>query len=43
MDIEYSAKMVTNGYLLTSDVSEKLEQLAVRNIQITLDGSESVS
>lgn len=42
MDIEYSAKMVTNGYLLTSDVSEKLEQLAVRNIQITLDGSESV-
>ena len=42
MDIEYSAKMVTNGYLLTHDVCEKLEQLAVRNIQITLDGPEPV-
>lgn len=42
MGIEYSAKMVTNGYLLTSEIAEKLDMLAIRNIQITLDGPEQV-
>lgn len=42
MNIEYSAKMVTNGYLLSMEIAEKLEKLAVRNIQITLDGPEAV-
>lgn len=42
MGIEYSAKMVTNGYLLSSEIAEKIESLAIRNIQITLDGPESV-
>lgn len=42
MNIEYSAKMVTNGYLLTHEVAEKTEPFAIRNIQITLDGPEPV-
>ncbi|MBO5613911.1 MAG: radical SAM protein [Prevotella sp.] len=42
MGIEYSAKIVTNGYLLTSDIADKIESLCIRNIQITLDGPEAV-
>ncbi|MGM9697769.1 MAG: radical SAM protein [Prevotella sp.] len=42
MGIEYSAKMVTNGFLLNHDVAEKIEKLAIRNIQITLDGPEHI-
>lgn len=42
MGIEYSAKMVTNGYLLTPDIADKIELLCIRNIQITLDGPEAV-
>ena len=42
MGIEYSAKMVSNGYLLTSEIAEKIEELKIRNIQITLDGPEDV-
>ena len=42
MDIEYSAKMVTNGFLLKPAVADKMADLAMRNIQITLDGPEAV-
>ena len=42
MGISYSAKMVTNGYLLTPEVADKIESLAIRNIQITLDGPEPI-
>lgn len=42
MGIEYSAKMVTNGYLLTPEIAEEMESLAIRNIQITLDGPEPI-
>ena len=42
MGVEYSAKMVTNGYLLTPDIADKIESLCIRNIQITLDGPEAV-
>lgn len=38
MDIEYSAKMVCNGYLLTEDIANEIERLKICNIQITLDG-----
>lgn len=37
--IEYSAAIVTNGYLLTAQVAQKLGELHVSSIQITLDGS----
>lgn len=42
MGIEYSAKMVTNGYLLNQEISDKISTLAIRNIQITLDGPEPI-
>jgi uncharacterized protein len=36
--IEYRASIVTNGYLLTPKVAQKLGELHISNIQITLDG-----
>lgn len=42
LGVEYSAKMVSNGYLLTKDKAEKMKELSMRNIQITFDGSEPV-
>lgn len=42
MGIEYSAKIVSNGYLLTPDKAEKLAAMKVRNIQITFDGPEDI-
>lgn len=42
MDIEYSAKMVCNGYLLTEDIANQIERLKIRNIQITLDGTADI-
>lgn len=37
--IEYSASMVTNGYLLTPENVKKLHKLKVSSIQVTLDGA----
>ena len=42
LGIEYSAKIVSNGYLLTKDKAEKMKGLSIRNIQITFDGSEQI-
>ena len=42
MGIEYSAKMVCNGYLLTEDIANEIERLKIRNIQITLDGTADI-
>lgn len=42
LGIDYSAKIVSNGYLLTKDKAEKMRSLSIRNIQITFDGSESI-
>lgn len=42
LGIEYSAKMVTNGYLLTKDKAERMAEIAVDNIQITFDGPEEI-
>lgn len=42
LGIEYSAKIVSNGYLLTKDKAEKLASMNVRNIQITFDGPEDI-
>jgi len=36
--IGYNGSIVTNGYLMTPDVTDRLEKLWVRNGQITLDG-----
>lgn len=37
--IEYYASIVTNGYLLTPAIMEKLHAMKVRRMQITLDGA----
>lgn len=35
---KYSASMTTNGYLLTDAIIDKIQELGIRIIQITLDG-----
>lgn len=42
LNIEYSAKTVSNGYLLTKEKADLMKDLAIRNIQITFDGSEEI-
>lgn len=42
LNIEYSAKIVSNGYLLTKEKANLMKDLAIRNIQITFDGSEEI-
>ena len=37
---EYSAMLVTNGYLITEEICGKLNDLKVGTVQITLDGNE---
>lgn len=37
-DCYYSASMVSNGYLFTDEIINKLEGLSIKAIQITLDG-----
>lgn len=37
---EYNADMVTNGYNLTREVAKKLQDLDVKYVQITIDGSK---
>lgn len=38
----YFASMVTNGYLLSKEIAQKLEELRIFNIQITIDGPPDV-
>lgn len=42
LNIEFSAKIVSNGYLLTKEKADLMKDLAIRNIQITFDGSEEI-
>lgn len=42
LNIEYSAKIVSNGYLLAKEKADLMKDLAIRNIQITFDGSEEI-
>lgn len=37
-DVEYSARIITNGYLLTPEVAGRLRALHVSTAQVTLDG-----
>lgn len=39
MGKNYSASMITNGYLLTRDKADKLNDLRITYLQITLDGA----
>lgn len=40
--IEYSANIVTNGYLMTREVAEKLKEYQVKSVQVTIDGCRSI-
>ncbi len=40
--LNYSAGIITNGYLLTRSVAEKLKKFCVNSIQITLDGPREI-
>jgi uncharacterized protein len=42
LEVPYSAAMVTNGYLLDEERIEKLEDLKIKAVQITIDGPEEV-
>ncbi|MCM1141597.1 MAG: SPASM domain-containing protein, partial [Muribaculum sp.] len=42
LGVKYSASMVSNGYLLTKEVSDNLYNLKVGSIQITIDGLASI-
>lgn len=41
-EIPYDASMISNGYLLTRDVVDRLRDMRVNQIQITLDGPSHV-
>lgn len=42
LDIDYEADIITNGYLLTIPVIEKLSEWKVKFVQITIDGLPEV-
>lgn len=41
MDIEYSARIITNGYLLTKEKADLFGTLHIDKVQITFDGTEA--
>jgi len=41
-DVNYNASMVTNGYLLTRETVQLLNELKIMSLQVTLDGCEEV-
>lgn len=40
--VSYSAWMITNGYLLSRKVAEKLKEIRINKVQVTLDGPKDV-
>lgn len=40
LDVNYTAGMITNGYLFTEEIASKLAKLKISRVQITLDGPE---
>lgn len=41
-NITVSSGMITNGYFLTKEVSDKLYNLGIYNIQVTIDGTKEI-
>lgn len=41
-DINYSAAIVTNGYLLKKEVALELKELKIDSIQVTIDGDKEI-
>jgi len=42
LDLVYEAGMITNGYLLTDRVIGQLEDLRIKSIQVTIDGTKDM-
>ncbi len=42
LDADFSAVLITNGYLLDEKVIRQLKKLRINSIQVTVDGSEEV-
>ncbi len=42
LDLNYSASLITNGYLLDEEKIKRLEDLHIRKVHITIDGLEEV-
>lgn len=40
--VNYSASIVTNGYLLNKEIASKFEKLKIFGIQVTIDGSKDI-
>ena len=40
-ECEYSCDMVTNGYLLSREIAERLKKLDIKFLQVTLDGAKN--
>ncbi len=41
-EVKYTAIMVTNGYLLTKEVAEKLKEWRLSSLQVTVDGPKEI-
>ena len=41
-NIDYSASIVTNGYLLNKEILKKFEKYKISSVQITLDGPKEI-
>ncbi len=41
LDKPFAANIVTNGYLLTEEVSKKFQEIHLKSMQVTIDGKES--
>lgn len=42
LNVNYTAQIVTNGYLMTSDISKQFNELHIKTVQVTLDGLEHI-
>lgn len=41
-DVAYHSEMVTNGWLLTDEICEKMKECSIAKLQITLDGPREI-
>lgn len=42
LNVNYTAQIVTNGYLMTSEISKQFNELNIKTVQVTLDGLEHI-
>lgn len=42
LGIDYRASMITNGYLLETEIVNKLDDLCINSVQVTIDGMKDI-